>query len=331
MNKLFTELTHSTINKKNILKVAIFVVFLIICPVFINNSFWLHMAILIFIYGILGLSWNLIGGYTGQVSFMQAIFFGIGAYTSSVLSTKFGVNPWVGMLVGSCIAVIFSILIGIPVFRLKGHYFAIATLALGEIIITLIRRWNFIGGATGLYIPMKAEGLINFQFHNSKISYYYISLGLLIFSVLLSYIIQNSKLGYYFKSIKENEIAAKSLGIDIARNKLIAFALSAFIAAFAGSFYAQYTLYIDPESVLSVIISLQICFIVILGGAGTIVGPIIGAAVLMVLQQFVSAYFGGARAIHLLIYGGLIVLIQVFEPDGLVAIYKKLYKKVIKI
>jgi len=331
MNKLFTELTHSTINKKNILKVAIFVVFLIICPVFINNSFWLHMAILIFIYGILGLSWNLIGGYTGQVSFMQAIFFGIGAYTSSVLSTKFGVNPWVGMLVGSCIAVIFSILIGIPVFRLKGHYFAIATLALGEIIITLIRRWNFIGGATGLYIPMKAEGLINFQFHNSKISYYYISLGLLIFSVLLSYIIQNSKLGYYFKSIKENEIAAKSLGIDIARNKLIAFALSAFIAAFAGSFYAQYTLYIDPESVLSVIISLQICFIVILGGAGTIVGPIIGAAVLMVLQQFVSAYFGGARAIHLLINGGLIVLIQVFEPDGLVAIYKKLYKKVIKI
>jgi len=331
MNKSFTELTHSTINNNNILKVAICVAFLIALPVFIKNAFLLHMVILVFIYGILGLSWNLIGGYTGQVSFMQAIFFGIGAYTSSVLWTKFGVSPWVGIFVGACIAVIISIFIGILVFRLKGHYFAIATLALGEIIITLVRRWDFIGGATGLYIPMEEEGLINFQFHNSKIGYYYVSFGLFIFAVLLSYTINNSKLGYYFKAIKENDVAARSLGIDVTRNKLFAFALSASIAALAGTFYAQYTLYIDPESVLSITISLQVCFIVILGGVGTITGPIIGAAVLIVLQQFVSAYFGGSRAIHLIIYGGSIILLQVFEPDGLVAIYKKLYKKVMKI
>jgi len=331
MNKLFTELTHSIINKNNILKVAIFVTFLITLPVFIKNDFLLHMAILIFIYGVLGLSWNLIGGYTGQVSFMQAVFFGIGAYTSSVLWTKFGVSPWVGMFVGGCTAVIISIIIGMPVFRLKGHYFAIATLALGEIVITLVRRWNFIGGATGLYIPMEEEGLINFQFHNSKIAYYYIGLGLIIFAILVSNMIKNSKLGYYFRAINENDVAAKSLGIDTTRYKLIAFASSAFTAALAGTFYAQYTLYIDPESVLSSTISLQICFIVILGGVGTTTGPLTGAAVLIVLQQFVSAYFGGARAIHLIIYGASIILIEIFEPDGLVAIYEKLYKKVMKI
>jgi len=330
MNNSFSEISFHEFNRKSILKIVIPIALFIALPVLVTNLFWLHVLILIFMYGVLGLSWNLIGGYTGQVSFMQAIFFGIRAYTSTVLSIKFGVNPWLGMFVGSCIAVIVSSIIGIFTFRLKGHYFAIATLGLGEIFGNIVRRWDFIGGARGLSIPMKEAGLINFQF-DGKIGYYYIAFGLIVFAMLLTYMVQRSKLGYYFRAIKGNSIAAKSIGIDVLKFKLIAFALSAFIAALAGTFYAQYVLYIDPHSVLSNAISLQIVFIVILGGVGTIAGPVTGAFVLIVLQQFFSACFGGAKAIHLVIYGVSILLILLFEPDGLVAIYKNLYKKVMKI
>ncbi|MCJ7790109.1 MAG: branched-chain amino acid ABC transporter permease [Candidatus Atribacteria bacterium] len=329
MKNSFVEILFHEFNRKSILKIVILITLFTVLPVLVTNSFWLHVLILIFMYGVLGLSWNFIGGYTGQVSFMQAIFFGIGAYTSTVLSTKFGVNPWLGMFVGSCIAVIISSIIGIPTFRLKGPYFTIATLALGVIFGNLARRWAFMGGARGLYIPMKEEGLINFQFNN-KVGYYYIAFGLIVFAILLTYMVQRSKLGYYFRAIKGNDIAAKSVGIDVPKFKLIAFGLSAFIAALAGTFYAQYTLYIDPESVLSEILSLQACFIVVLGGVGTTVGPLLGAVILILLWQLTNAYFGGAKAIHLLIYGALIVLIMIFEPDGLLAIYKKLYKRVVK-
>jgi len=331
MKNSFAEMSFHEFNRKNIYKLVICITLFIALPLLVKSSFFLHVLILIFMYGVLGLSWNLIGGYTGQVSFMQAIFFGIGAYTSTVLSSRFGVNPWFGMFIGGCIAIIMSSIIGIPTFRLKGHYFAIATLGLGEIFCTLTRRINYIGGARGLYIPMKEEGLINFQFHTSKVGYYYIAFALIVFALLLTYMVQRSKLGYYFRAIKGNEVAAKSVGIDTAKFKLIAFALSAFVAAIAGTFYAQYTLYIDPESVLSLTISLQICFIAILGGVGSIAGPPLGAVLLIMLWQFSTAYFGGTRGIHLLIYGALIILIMLYEPDGLIAIYKKLYKRLVKI
>jgi len=331
MKNSFAEMSLHEFNRKGVLKIVMLIVLFTLLPSLVTNAFFLHVLILIFMYGVLGFSWNFIGGYTGQVSFMQAIFFGIGAYTSTVLSTKFGVNPWFGMFVGCCIAVIISIIIGFPTFRLKGHYFAIATLGFGEIFGNLTRRWYFIGGAKGLYIPMVEESLINFQFHSNKVGYYYIVLGLVISVVLLDYMVQRSKLGYYFRAIKGNEIAAQSVGIDVQKLKLIAFALSAFVAALAGTFYAQYTLYIDPESVLGMALSLQIVFIVIIGGVGTTIGPLLGAAILTLLWQFMSAVFGGSHGIHLLIYGALIVLIMIFEPDGLIAIYKKLYKRAVKI
>ncbi len=325
-----TKTSFFGVNKQNIFKIIIPIIILTFIPVFTKRAFWLHIFILVFIYGILGLSWNFIGGYAGQVSFMQAIFFGIGAYSSTVLFTKFGINPWIGLFIGGCIAVLVSSFVGTPTFRLTGYYFTIATLGLGEVFSSLSRRWAFIGGARGMYIPMQKEGIINFQFHSNKIGYYYIGFGLVIFAVLLSYFVQRSKLGYYFRAIKGNEIAAQSIGIDIPKYKLIAFALSAFIAAWAGSFYAQYTLYIDPASVLGLQISLEAAFVVILGGIGTITGPLVGAFILIMLWQFSTAYFGGILGIHLLIYGVLIVLLMIFEPDGLVAMYKKTFKMVVK-
>jgi len=330
MKVFSTEISLNKFNKNRIFKIFFFIVLFTALPVFIKGAFWLHILILIFMYGALGSSWNFIGGYTGQVSFMQAVFFGIGAYTSSVLSTKYGVSPWLGMFVGGFISVIFSSALGVLVFRLRGHYFAISTIAIGEIVNVLIRRWNFVGGATGLYIPMKEEGLINFQFHSSKVGYYYIFLGLILFATLLTYLVQRSKLGYYFQAIRENDIAASSVGIDVPKFKVIAFGLSAFIAAFAGTCYAQYVLYIDPESLIILVVSLQIVFVTILGGSGTIIGPLVGAILLIVFQQFTTVYLGSERAVHMLLYGALIVLIEIFEPDGLVAIYNRLYKKVVE-
>ena len=296
-------------------------------PLIVKSDYYLHMFILGFMYSVLGLAWNFIGGEAGQVSFGQAIFFGVGAYVSSAVSVKLGLSPWLGMVVGGVAAATLAILIGMPTFKIKGFYFTIATLAMGEIAVVLMRRVEYLGGARGFMIPMLEEGWANFQFHDSKIPYYFISLGLLVITVCTAWIVKRSKLGFYFRAIRGDDVAAMSLGIHVSRYKIAAYALSAVFAAFAGSFYAQYTLYIDPDSLMANTLSTQFAFMCILGGICTIPGPIIGAITLIFVQQITMATFGGAKAVHLLIYGALIIFIALYEPRGIVQIVKSQYSK----
>jgi branched-chain amino acid transport system permease protein len=284
-----------------------------------------HVLIMIFLYGALAAAWNIVAGYCGQVSLGQAVFFGVGAYTSAVLFRDAGVTPWLGMLAGAGLAVLLSQVIGYPVFRLRGHYFAIATIAVGEIVHALVVNWDAIGGARGVFVPIRRpDSLLNFQFHQSKAYYYYIALGLLLLALGVTRLIERSRRGYYFRAVREDPDAAAALGVNVAREKLRALAISAAITAMGGTFWAQYILFIDPESVFPLSLSILICLVAVLGGVGTLWGPLLGAAVLVPLQEGTRVMLGGTgKALDLLIYGALIVLVAVLQPGGLMALLRR--------
>jgi branched-chain amino acid transport system permease protein len=280
------------------------------------------VLIRILLYALLAQAWNLLGGYCGQVSLGNAVFFGIGAYTSSVLGLWWGVTPWLGMLAGAALAVAVSQAIGYPCFRLRGHYFAIATIGIGEIVQTIAINWEAIGGARGVWLPVKPETLGNLQFHRAKWAYYYVILGLTAATFVVTAAIERSRLGFYFRAIREDPDAAQSLGVPLTRSKLLAMAASAGLTALGGSFYAQYVLFIDPESVLPTSLSILVCLMAVLGGVGTLWGPALGATVLIALSETTRVFLGGTgKAVDLMIYGGLIVAVAVFRPAGLMGLF----------
>jgi branched-chain amino acid transport system permease protein len=301
---------------------------LIAFPLIVRGSFPIHVMILVFLFGMLGIGWNIMGGYAGMFSFGQAAFFGLGAYTSSFLSMTFGVNPWIGLIAGGLVAALVAAAIGYPCSNLRGHYFAIASIAFAEIVRVVFNNWKMIGAAEGLSLPLLPESLANFMFHTSKLPYYYIALVFLLISLLVSYLVATSKMGYYFRAIKESHDVAEVLGVDVVRYRLIAIMISAFMSAVAGTFYAQYILYIDPESVMLLAISVQIVLITMLGGAGSIMGPVIGAAVLIPIAEYTRTTLGHkGTGVDMLIYGFLIMLISMYQPGGVWGFLTKIGRK----
>jgi branched-chain amino acid transport system permease protein len=291
-------------------------------PLVFTQPFARHVLTMIFLYGALATAWNILAGYCGQISLGHAVFFGIGAYTSTLLFRDLGLTPWLGMLAGALMAVVVSQAVGYPVFRLRGHYFAIATIAVGEIVQTLVINWDWAGGARGLFVPIRRpDSLLDLQFHESRAVYYFIALGLLLLALAATRWIERSRRGYYFRAIREDQEAAASLGVAVAREKHWAMGLSAALTALGGTFYAQYVLFIDPESVFPLSLSILVCLIAVLGGVGTLWGPLMGAAVLVPLSEGTRVWLGGSgQALDLLIYGALIVLIAIFQPAGLVGL-----------
>jgi len=295
-----------------------------VAPLVISSVHFQHLLIMLLLYTTLSQAWNLIGGYAGQVSFGHAVFFGIGAYAAMAPLNQWGMTPWAGMAIGAVISVIVAIVIGVPVFRLKGHYFAISTFAVAEIVERLFNNWDYVEGAIGLPAPVLPEGLINFMWYKTKIPYFYIAFVLFVLVLLLAYKIDRSRMGYYFRAIKQSHEAAEGLGIDTTRYKLAAMMISAFLTALCGSFYAQYILYIDPPSVLSLDISIKMVLIAVLGGAGTIIGPILGAAILIPLSEYSRILLGGTgKGVDLIVFGALILVISVFQPQGVAGFFKK--------
>ncbi len=280
-----------------------------------------NVAILVLLFATLGTAWNLLGGYAGQISFGHAVFFGAGGYTSTLLLLRFGVSPWLGMLGGALVAVALAVIIGVPAFRLGGHYFAIATIVVGEIVATIMTSADAVGGARGLFPPILPSGIATLQFHETRVPYYFVALALYALALTVTWGVERQRLGYYLRAIREDEQAAKSVGISVLNYKLAAAALSAALAALCGTFYAQYVLFIDPESVFPLSLSIRIALVPILGGVGRSYGPLLGAIVLVPLQEFTRFQFGGTgRGADLIVYGGLIVLISVLQPGGLAAI-----------
>jgi branched-chain amino acid transport system permease protein len=313
---------------KQISSGVVVLILLIVFPLAFSKPFPQHVMILVFMFGMMAVAWNIMGGYAGMFSFGQVAFFGIGAYTSSFLLITCHINPWLGLVVGGVIAALVAAAIGYPCSNLRGHYFAIASIAFGEIVRTHFNNWKLVGAAEGMTLPMLEESFENFMFHSSKLPYYYIMLAFLIVSLVVCYIVATSKMGYYFRAIKESHDVAKVLGVNVVWYRLIAIMISAFLTAMAGTFYAQYVLYLDPESVLILPISVQIVLISMLGGAGSIMGPVIGAAILIPVSEVTRVMLGHkGTGIDMLIYGALITLISVYQPKGVWGLFSDIGKR----
>ena len=290
---------------------------LVAFPVVFTDPFPVHVMIIVFLYALMGVAWNVMGGYAGMLSFGQAAFFGIGGYTSSFLFVSYGLNPWLGMAAGGVLAALTAAAIGYPCSNLRGHYFAIASIAFAEIVRIHFNNWKLIGAAEGLTIPMHPASLAVFQFGSSKAPYYHVVLAFLLLALAVCWWVSRSRMGYYFRAIKESHDLAMVLGVSFVRYRLLAIMLSAFITAMAGTFYAQYVLYLDPESVLVLPISVQVVLVTMLGGAGSVMGPVIGAAILIPLSEITRVKLGHrGTGIDMMIYGALITLISIYQPKG---------------
>jgi branched-chain amino acid transport system permease protein len=286
-------------------------------PFVFSGPFALHTMIVTFIFGMLAVAWNIMGGFAGMFSFGVVAFFGIGGYASSYLVVAHGVSPWLGMVVGGVLAALAAAAIGYPCSNLRGHYFSIASIAFAEIVRIHFNNWKLVNAAEGLTIPMMKEGVVMFQFHSSKIPYYFIGLAFLLAALAVSWWVSRSRMGYYFRAIKESHDLAMVLGVSFVRYRLLAIMIAAFICAASGTLYAQYILYLDPESVLILPISVQAVLIAMLGGAGSVLGPAIGALILVPLSEITRVALGHkGTGVDMMIYGALIALISVYQPKG---------------
>lgn len=301
---------------------------LAVFPLLVTNRFVQSTVILILMYGTMAQAWNIMGGYTGLISIGQVAFFGLGGYVSSFLQVKYGVNPWPGMLIGGLATALFGLLVGLPVSRLRGRYFSIATMAMAEVTRITMSNWELVGGARGITLPIKSESWLNFQFHRTKVPYYYIILGIFLAVNLVLYWLERSRTGYYLRAVRENEDVAEGLGIDKRTYKLTAIALAAFFTALCGSFLAQYSLYVEPDYVFNTSISITTAMIAVFGGIGNLAGPILGASVLVPLSEYSRAWLGSrGRGADLMIYGLLIMLFCITEPRGLMGLWRRLSRK----
>jgi branched-chain amino acid transport system permease protein len=292
---------------------------LVAYPFVISASFWQNVGVLALTMGLAAAGWNVIGGFTGQISFGQAVFFAAGAYTTALL-VRSGWSPWPSMLVGAAVAIALSVVIGFPTFRLRGHYFAIATIAAAEIARAIVDNTEALGAARGLTIPLgETRGLWTLQFSvRDKTDYYLVILALFAAASLLIWLVIRSRAGSYFRAIRDDQEAAAAAGIPVRRYKLYAFALSAALTSVAGSYFAMYVLFIDPLSAISLSVSISIALIAVLGGAGTLWGPLLGAWTLTALQERSRIELSGSgTAADLALFGVAIVIVAVFEPAGL--------------
>lgn len=281
----------------------------------------LHLLIIVFFYAYLGQAWNILGGYAGQFSFGHAAFFGLGAYTSTLLYLKLGVSPWLGLLAAGCVGMAFGLFCGYLSFRygLRGPYFALVMLAFAEMLRIVAENWTAVGGSVGILVPLQGNAPWQFQFA-SKVAFYYVMLALLAGITALTWGIGRSRLGTYLLAIRENEEAAAALGVDPFRTKMIAMAFSAFLTALGGTFYAQYLLYIDPEITFGPTVSIEILLRPIIGGAGTVLGPLLGSLVLTPLSETAKTLFRGYIGVHLMIFGALLVAVIIFLPQGIMGL-----------
>jgi len=290
---------------------------LLALPLLTDSDYLLNFAIGTLLLAYLGQSWNILGGYGGQFSFGHALFFGTGAYATAVLQTKLGLNPYLTLPFALAAGAGVGAMVGALSFRygLKGSYFALVTLAFAEVFRILASATPFTGGGAGLLIPLDIRP-VNFQFA-SKVSFYFLALGLVLLSLAVATWIERTRFGARLIALRENESSASALGVPVFRVKLQAIALSGGMAALGGSFYAQYYLYLDPTIAYGAGMSVEILLTAIVGGVGTVFGPLVGALALHGVGEAAKTVTGGAPGLNLALYGLILVLIVRLMPQGL--------------
>lgn len=268
-------------------------------------------------------AWNIVGGYAGQVSVGHAVFFGMGAYSAVLGYHYLGLPPIAGIPLGMAVSVAVAAVIGVPTLKLSGHYFSMATIAVAELAKVLVSTSETLGGAQGLTGPAIPRTVLDLSFI-SAVPHYYIFLGVLAAMLFLTHHIAESRMGFYLRAIKDSERAARSLGVAAGRYKLYAYMLSAALTALAGGLYLIMFGFVDPESGLGILISVKMLIMAALGGAGTLFGPLVGALILVPLEELSNSWLGGRGAgLTFMLYGAIIIIIARFLPSGLLALFKR--------
>lgn len=287
---------------------GIFFLLALLVPLVVQSDYTLQILFRVFLFAALGLAWNLVGGYTGQLSLGHAAYFGVGAYSLALFS-KAGVSPWVSVLLGMVLAVISAAVIGSVSFRLRGPYFALCTIAFAEVLrLTAKNLPNLTGGDVGAQVPLLFP-------HSTSKAFYISGVLLTVIACALTAWIERSRFGYYLLAIREDEDAASAVGVNTSRYKLWILLISAALTAIGGALYASLFLFIVPDQVLAMEISTEIAIVAMLGGAGTLIGPLVGSITLETAAELFKNLFKEA---HLLIYGVLIVVVVLFLPEGIV-------------
>jgi len=308
--------------------VAVFTA-LAVYPLILGGSNAQDIGIRALTFGIAATGWNVLGGYTGQVSFGHALYYGAGAYTTAML-VRHDWSPWLAIVLSLPVAATLAVVIGYPTFRLRHHYYSIATIAVAEIVFLLVITNTALGQANGLELPITEPSLANLQFSlQDKRPYYYVALALFGLVALAVTVFLRGRAGSYVRAIRDDQLAAAAVGIPVQRYKIFAAALSAAITALAGGFYVMFVLFVDPPSGLGLDLSVSFTLMAVLGGAGRLWGPLLGAWVLVGLQSLTREQLSGSgRSVDLLIYGALIVVIAVIEPGGIIAILERVRRRI---
>ena len=290
---------------------------LLVLPLFLS-SYAVTLFIFIFFYAYLGQAWNIVGGYAGQLSAGHAAFVGVGAYASAMLSMHAGLTPWIGMFIGGALSACLGVVIGYLGFRfgLRGFYFVLLTVAFAEICRIVALNTDAIGGALGLYITFTGNPR-QFQFQDGR-AYYYIALALMLVATATAWAIERQRFGVYLAAIREDETAAEALGVNAFKYKMLAMVVSSFLTGLGGTFYAFYLFSLQPNTLFGIPLSVEIIIRPIVGGAGTLLGPILGSFILTPLAEISRLYLGqgGLHGAHLIAYGVLLIAVVLFLPEG---------------
>jgi branched-chain amino acid transport system permease protein len=293
-------------------------------PLLLSSDYLRRMGAEVLLAAIGASAWNILGGFAGQISVGHAIFFGVGAYLPLLVFAKLELPPVVGLPLGVLVSLAIAVVIGRPTFRLQGHYFSMATIAVAELVRIAISNWDYVGAAIGLMGPAVSRTWLDLSFR-SPIPYYYMFLAMLAGLLLLTWHLQRSRMGFYWRAIRAGERPARSLGVPVSRYKLYALLLSASFTSIAGSLYALMVGFVDPDSGFGILRSVELIITAALGGAGTLFGPLLGAVILIPLQTVTnSLYGGGGTGLTYILYGGIIVVLARFEPGGVLELWRRL-------
>jgi branched-chain amino acid transport system permease protein len=309
------------------LVVGVVVAIVATLPLLVKSPFALDVLIRIVLFAFIGTAWNLLGGYAKQFSLGHSAFFGLGAYTSSLLEINFNVSPWIGMFAGGGVAMLASLPIGWLCFRLRGPYFTIATIATAQVFMLLFLKFrDFAWGAEGTTIPNLGNAPLMMQFE-SKAPYFYVVLGLLLAALAITAWIARTRTGYYLIALGEDQEAAEAVGIDVPRVKRNIFMLSAFLTSMAGTFYVQYIYFIDPQTVFNFSISIEAALVSIVGGVGTLFGPLIGTMLLETTSALLQSWLGNQSGVQLTVYSLILICIILWRPTGIMGYAAELYAR----
>lgn len=318
--------------KTSYFKWAVLALVLCALPWFlVDQGYVIRVVTMVLLFAAMAQAWNIVGGLANQISLGHAAFFGIGAYTSTLLLIRFGVSPWLGMLAAMALAALAGAILSLPIMRLRGHYFALATLAFGEVMRSIANTWSGLtGGPVGISVPFSSNSWRLMQF-KSSLPYYYIMLGALLASSIVFMLVSRSKLGYRLRAVKAHPEAAEVIGVNTSRTKICAAVISSALMGGCGTLYAQFNFFFDPDTAFALAgISVKVAMICIIGGIGTVAGPIIGAFFIIPVEEVFNALLSNQSAgVSQLAYGVILMSVILLEPRGIMAMaarVKRLWK-----